>query len=79
MSHFNPARDLGACPQDFFVNFSQFRGLFKVFAPSPPPPESATVNLFVTVTRGFTEYNTRKIRLARSLKRVHANGTHCLY
>ena len=34
---------LGAYPQVFFVNFSQFRGLFKVFAgnrapPAPPPP-----------------------------------------
>ena len=37
---------LGVCPQDFLVNFSQFRGLFEVFgehrggggACCPPPP-----------------------------------------
>ena len=41
---------LGACSQDFFVNFSQFRGLFKVFAENRvgwgrllrPPPWSAS-------------------------------------
>ena len=38
---------LRACPQDFFVNFGQFRGLFKVFAEkstatAPPLAGSAT-------------------------------------